>query len=198
MEQLRRLIDRAEVWAGDRGLLATTQAQAMRQARKMGEEVEEALLALTGDSTTAIALELGDVAVTICIQARIQGISLTSAIASTPAYRDGIKAIRNRLGNTEYRQKYSSDIRHELKDCLSYLMNSIARRDIDDRSEYNREDSKAVLFGLGMMARSVMLLANQYDYTFNRCLAAALDKIEARTGETVVGADGGREFVKAS
>lgn len=65
-------------WADEKGIL--TKATPLRQADKTLEEVEELREAITMGDATAIADALGDILVTIIIQAKMQNMSLVECL----------------------------------------------------------------------------------------------------------------------
>lgn len=67
-------------WAKDKGILE--KATTMKQAEKTHEEVLELMTAINDDDREEIIDALGDILVTIIIQAEMQGLSLESCLES--------------------------------------------------------------------------------------------------------------------
>lgn len=67
-------------WAADKGILQN--ATTMRQAEKTHEEVLELMAAIDEDDKEEIVDALGDILVTIIIQAEMQGLKLTECLES--------------------------------------------------------------------------------------------------------------------
>lgn len=76
-QELEMLVER---WAKDKGILE--KATPMAQAMKTMEEVEELIDAIATDNRDEIIDALGDILVTIIIQAEMQGSSLESCLES--------------------------------------------------------------------------------------------------------------------
>ena len=100
-QELEMLVER---WAKDKGILSM--ATPMAQAQKTLEEVEELIDAITRDDRDEIVDALGDILVTIIIQAEMQHLSLESCLESaynviskrTGVMRDGqfVKDVYNK------------------------------------------------------------------------------------------------------
>ena len=69
-----------EQWAADKGIL--TKATPEAQAKKTLEEVHELIDAIESDNRLEIIDALGDILVTIIIQAKMQGLSLERCLES--------------------------------------------------------------------------------------------------------------------
>ena len=67
-------------WAAQKGILEN--ATTMRQAEKTHEEVLELMAAIDDDNKEEIIDALGDILVTIIIQAEMQGLKLTECLES--------------------------------------------------------------------------------------------------------------------
>jgi NTP pyrophosphatase (non-canonical NTP hydrolase) len=67
-------------WAAQKGILE--KATTMRQAEKTHEEVLELMAAIDEDNKEEIVDALGDILVTIIIQAEMQGLNLTECLES--------------------------------------------------------------------------------------------------------------------
>jgi len=76
-QELEMLVER---WAKDKGILE--KATPMAQAMKTMEEVEELIDAIATDNRDEIIDALGDILVTIIIQAEMQHLSLESCLES--------------------------------------------------------------------------------------------------------------------
>ena len=67
-------------WAEEKGILKN--ATTMRQAEKTHEEVLELMAAIDDDNMSEIEDALGDILVTIIIQAKMQGLNLMDCLES--------------------------------------------------------------------------------------------------------------------
>lgn len=76
-QELEMLVER---WAKDKGILS--KATPMAQAQKTLEEVEELIDAIAKEDRDEVVDALGDILVTIIIQAKMQGLSLESCLES--------------------------------------------------------------------------------------------------------------------
>lgn len=93
MDRFYALLALVEKWAEERGLFQ--HGTALGQALKTIEESLELAQAILADDKEKIVDAIGDVLVTIIIQARMQGVSLTDCLEQ--AYRE----IANRKGKIE-------------------------------------------------------------------------------------------------
>jgi len=78
MEDYHELEFLVEEWAKEKGILA--KATTLKQAEKTMEEVQELIAAIKNDDQEEIEDALGDILVTIIIQAKMQNVSLLSCL----------------------------------------------------------------------------------------------------------------------
>jgi NTP pyrophosphatase (non-canonical NTP hydrolase) len=77
---MKVLIKQVEEWADAKGILA--HATTLRQAEKTLEETNELICAILNEDRAEIKLELGDVLVTLIIQAKMQNITIEECLES--------------------------------------------------------------------------------------------------------------------
>jgi NTP pyrophosphatase (non-canonical NTP hydrolase) len=75
---MKELINNVEEWAADKGILE--HATTLRQAEKTLEECQELICAILNEDREEIKLELGDVLVTLIIQAKMQNITIEECL----------------------------------------------------------------------------------------------------------------------
>jgi NTP pyrophosphatase (non-canonical NTP hydrolase) len=75
---MKELINNVEQWAADKGILE--HATTLRQAEKTLEECQELICAILNEDRDEIKLELGDVLVTLIIQAKMQNITIEECL----------------------------------------------------------------------------------------------------------------------
>lgn len=97
MSKLAELEQSVIEWAADKGIF--TKATAYNQAQKTLEECGELLHAIGQDNRPEIIDSVGDIAVTIIIQAHMQGLDLETCLQS--AY-DVIKHRKGSMKNGQF------------------------------------------------------------------------------------------------
>ena len=85
-----------EEWAHDKGIMS--KASPMAQALKTLEECTELLTAINNEDRDEIVDAMGDIMVTLIIQAKMQNVSLESSLYTTKiSIGIGIKPIRSKV-----------------------------------------------------------------------------------------------------
>jgi NTP pyrophosphatase (non-canonical NTP hydrolase) len=77
---MKTLIKQVEEWADAKGILA--HATTLRQAEKTLEETNELICAILNEDSAEIKDAIGDIIVTIIIQAKMQGLSIEECLQS--------------------------------------------------------------------------------------------------------------------
>jgi NTP pyrophosphatase (non-canonical NTP hydrolase) len=77
---MKQLIKQVEEWAEDKGILA--HATTIRQAEKTLEETNELICAILNEDNAEIKDAIGDIMVTIIIQAKMQGLTIEECLQS--------------------------------------------------------------------------------------------------------------------
>jgi NTP pyrophosphatase (non-canonical NTP hydrolase) len=77
---MKQLIKQVEEWAEAKGILA--HATTIRQAEKTLEETNELICAILNEDTAEIKDAIGDIMVTIIIQAKMQGLTIEECLQS--------------------------------------------------------------------------------------------------------------------
>jgi NTP pyrophosphatase (non-canonical NTP hydrolase) len=77
---MKQLIKQVEEWAEAKGILA--HATTIRQAEKTLEETNELICAILNEDSAEIKDAIGDIIVTIIIQAKMQGMDLEECLQS--------------------------------------------------------------------------------------------------------------------
>jgi NTP pyrophosphatase (non-canonical NTP hydrolase) len=77
---MKQLIKQVEEWAEAKGILA--HATTLRQAEKTLEETNELICAILNEDNAEIKDAIGDIIVTIIIQAKMQGVSIEECLQS--------------------------------------------------------------------------------------------------------------------
>ena len=78
MSQFKKLEEKVEVWAEEKGILS--KATPIKQAMKTQEEVTELCNAILDGNKEEIMDAIGDILVTIIIQAKMQGVSVEKCL----------------------------------------------------------------------------------------------------------------------
>lgn len=94
MNELEKMIHK---WAYDKGIFANSQP--IKQALKTQEEVTELLNAIVDNDRTEVKDAIGDIVVTVIIQAHMHGFSLQDCLQS--AY-DVIKTRKGKMVNGQF------------------------------------------------------------------------------------------------
>jgi NTP pyrophosphatase (non-canonical NTP hydrolase) len=77
---MKQLIKQVEKWAEAKGILA--HATTLRQAEKTLEETNELICAILNEDRAEIKDAIGDIMVTIIIQAKMQGLTIEECLQS--------------------------------------------------------------------------------------------------------------------
>jgi NTP pyrophosphatase (non-canonical NTP hydrolase) len=77
---MKQLIKQVEEWAEAKGILA--HATTLRQAEKTLEETNELICAILNEDSAEIKDAIGDIIVTIIIQAKMQGLTIEECLQS--------------------------------------------------------------------------------------------------------------------
>jgi NTP pyrophosphatase (non-canonical NTP hydrolase) len=77
---MKQLIKQVEEWAEAKGILA--HATTIRQAEKTLEETNELICAILNEDSHEIKDAIGDIMVTIIIQAKMQGLTIEECLQS--------------------------------------------------------------------------------------------------------------------
>jgi NTP pyrophosphatase (non-canonical NTP hydrolase) len=77
---MKTLIKQVEEWAEAKGIL--THATTLRQAEKTLEETNELICAILNEDSHEIKDAIGDIMVTIIIQAKMQGLTIEECLQS--------------------------------------------------------------------------------------------------------------------
>lgn len=77
---MKQLIKQVEEWADAKGILA--HATTLRQAEKTLEETNELICAILNEDRAEIKDAIGDIMVTIIIQAKMQGLTIEECLQS--------------------------------------------------------------------------------------------------------------------
>jgi NTP pyrophosphatase (non-canonical NTP hydrolase) len=77
---MKQLIKQVEEWAEAKGILA--HATTIRQAEKTLEETNELICAILNEDSHEIKDAIGDIMVTIIIQAKMQGVTIEECLQS--------------------------------------------------------------------------------------------------------------------
>jgi NTP pyrophosphatase (non-canonical NTP hydrolase) len=77
---MKTLIKQVEAWAEAKGILA--HATTLRQAEKTLEETNELICAILNEDSHEIKDAIGDIIVTIIIQAKMQGLTIEECLQS--------------------------------------------------------------------------------------------------------------------
>lgn len=77
---MKQLIKQVEEWAEVKGILA--HATTLRQAEKTLEETNELICAILNEDRAEIKDAIGDIIVTIIIQAKMQGVTIEECLQS--------------------------------------------------------------------------------------------------------------------
>jgi NTP pyrophosphatase (non-canonical NTP hydrolase) len=77
---MKQLIKQVEEWADAKGILA--HATTLRQAEKTLEETNELICAILNEDSAEIKDAIGDIMVTIIIQAKMQGLTIEECLQS--------------------------------------------------------------------------------------------------------------------
>jgi NTP pyrophosphatase (non-canonical NTP hydrolase) len=77
---MKKLIKQVEEWADTKGILA--HATTIRQAEKTLEETNELICAILNEDRAEIKDAIGDIMVTIIIQAKMQGVTIEECLQS--------------------------------------------------------------------------------------------------------------------
>jgi NTP pyrophosphatase (non-canonical NTP hydrolase) len=77
---MKQLIKEVEEWAEAKGILA--HATTLRQAEKTLEETNELICAILNEDSHEIKDAIGDIIVTIIIQAKMQGLTIEECLQS--------------------------------------------------------------------------------------------------------------------
>jgi NTP pyrophosphatase (non-canonical NTP hydrolase) len=77
---MKQLIKQVEEWAEAKGILA--HATTLRQAEKTLEETNELICAILNEDRAEIKDAIGDIMVTIIIQAKMQGVTIEECLQS--------------------------------------------------------------------------------------------------------------------
>jgi NTP pyrophosphatase (non-canonical NTP hydrolase) len=77
---MKKLIKQVEEWAEAKGILA--HATTLRQAEKTLEETNELICAILNEDKAEIKDAIGDIIVTIIIQAKMQGLTIEECLQS--------------------------------------------------------------------------------------------------------------------
>jgi NTP pyrophosphatase (non-canonical NTP hydrolase) len=77
---MKQLIKQVEEWAEAKGILA--HATTLRQAEKTLEETNELICAILNEDRAEIKDAIGDIIVTIIIQAKMQGVTIEECLQS--------------------------------------------------------------------------------------------------------------------
>jgi NTP pyrophosphatase (non-canonical NTP hydrolase) len=77
---MKQLIKQVEEWAEAKGILA--HATTLRQAEKTLEETNELICAILNEDNAEIKDAIGDIIVTIIIQAKMQGLTIEECLQS--------------------------------------------------------------------------------------------------------------------
>jgi len=77
---MKTLIKQVEAWAEAKGILA--HATTLRQAEKTLEETNELICAILNEDRAEIKDAIGDIMVTIIIQAKMQGLTIEECLQS--------------------------------------------------------------------------------------------------------------------
>jgi len=77
---MKQLIKQVEEWADAKGILA--HATTIRQAEKTLEETNELICAILNEDRAEIKDAIGDIMVTIIIQAKMQGLTIEECLQS--------------------------------------------------------------------------------------------------------------------
>jgi NTP pyrophosphatase (non-canonical NTP hydrolase) len=77
---MKQLIKQVEEWAEAKGILA--HATTIRQAEKTLEETNELICAILNEDRAEIKDAIGDIMVTIIIQAKMQGLTIEECLQS--------------------------------------------------------------------------------------------------------------------
>jgi NTP pyrophosphatase (non-canonical NTP hydrolase) len=77
---MKQLIKQVEEWAEAKGILA--HATTIRQAEKTLEETNELICAILNEDSAEIKDAIGDIIVTIIIQAKMQGLTIEECLQS--------------------------------------------------------------------------------------------------------------------
>jgi NTP pyrophosphatase (non-canonical NTP hydrolase) len=77
---MKVLIKQVEEWAADKGILE--HATTIRQAEKTLEEINELICAILNEDSAEIKDAIGDIIVTIIIQAKMQGLTIEECLQS--------------------------------------------------------------------------------------------------------------------
>ena len=77
---MKQLIKQVEEWAEVKGILA--HATTLRQAKKTLEETNELICAILNEDRAEIKDAIGDIIVTIIIQAKMQGVTIEECLQS--------------------------------------------------------------------------------------------------------------------
>jgi NTP pyrophosphatase (non-canonical NTP hydrolase) len=78
---MKQLIKEVEEWAEAKGILA--HATTLRQAEKTLEETNELICAILNEDRAEIKDAIGDIMVTIIIQAKMQGLTIEECLQSS-------------------------------------------------------------------------------------------------------------------
>jgi NTP pyrophosphatase (non-canonical NTP hydrolase) len=77
---MKQLIKQVEEWAEAKGILA--HATTLRQSEKTLEETNELICAILNEDSAEIKDAIGDIMVTIIIQAKMQGLTIEECLQS--------------------------------------------------------------------------------------------------------------------
>jgi NTP pyrophosphatase (non-canonical NTP hydrolase) len=77
---MKQLIKQVEEWAEAKGILA--HSTTLRQAEKTLEETNELICAILNEDSAEIKDAIGDIMVTIIIQAKMQGVTIEECLQS--------------------------------------------------------------------------------------------------------------------
>lgn len=174
---LDELQDQAVAWANARGLIEQTTPLA--QAEKTQEEVGEAIAAIehyinsvdSPETARAVALELGDILVTLALGAHLQGSPLRETLEQFYLGSQG-RTFATRTSHAT-----------SLNLALDELLRAV-----------HSGPRPAIVYAMGHLVNVVNEIAKTLlNLSAENCLAMALEKIQNRTGKVE-----GQKFVKDS